>query len=100
PGAPDGASALIARARKQARELAPKASPLIVLGEHGAGKDVLARFVHARSGRAPLVVVHPGGFVDESAPVVLFGDPRVDDAAPGSTGLVAAADGGTVILDD
>ncbi|WP_426751816.1 FHA domain-containing protein [Myxococcus sp. Y35] len=81
-----------------ARRVAASAAPVVIHGEAGVGKALLARYVHARSPRAlgPFVVVdcrEPSGAVEES----LFGRP----SAPGQPPVVSAllrADGGSLLL--
>lgn len=99
PGAPLGLSPLVVAAREDARRLAVLSGPVILVGEHGVGKEVFARFIHARSKRDAFVVLHPGAFTDEEAPIALFGEVANDGGQP-PTGLLAKADRGTLLLDD
>jgi hydrogenase-4 transcriptional activator len=78
--------------------------PVLVLGETGTGKEVVARSIHARSGRAkgPMVCVNcgaiPPGLVDSE----LFGHERGSFTGASGTrkGWFERADGGTLFLDE
>jgi hydrogenase-4 transcriptional activator len=78
--------------------------PVLIMGETGSGKEVLARALHERSRRArsPLVRVNcgaiPPGLVDSE----LFGHERGDSAGSLSArqGWFERADGGTLFLDE
>jgi transcriptional regulator with GAF, ATPase, and Fis domain len=77
--------------------------PLLLLGETGTGKEVLARAVHAMSGRAgPLVPVNCGAIPESLMEGQLFGHVRgaFSGAVRDEVGLVRAADGGTLFLDE
>lgn len=89
---PQGSSIAIALARESAARLARGMNPVVVVGECGSGKNVFAHYIHSLSQRSPLVVLHPGAFVDASAPEALFGT--------GESGLLTKARGGTLLLDD
>jgi NtrC-family two-component system response regulator AlgB len=95
-------------AMKQALEIAFKAAPseatILLRGESGTGKGVLARAIHARSPRAaaPFVTVHCPSLSAELLESELFG--HVQGAFTGAVrdtlGKVAAAEGGTLFLDE
>ncbi|HVZ33746.1 MAG TPA: sigma-54 dependent transcriptional regulator, partial [Polyangiaceae bacterium] len=78
--------------------------PVLVLGETGTGKEVVARAIHARSQRAkgPIVCVNcgaiPPGLVDSE----LFGHERGSFTGASGTrkGWFERADGGTLFLDE
>ena len=82
------------------------ASPLrvIVLGETGVGKEVFARTLHAKSGRAsrPFLALNCAALAESTLEGELFGYEK--GAFTGATqtkpGLLEAADGGTVFLDE
>jgi NtrC-family two-component system response regulator AlgB len=77
---------------------------VLIRGESGTGKGVLARAIHARSHRAdaPFVTVHCPSLSAELLESELFG--HVQGAFTGAVrdtiGKVAAADGGTLFLDE
>src|SRR5437763_2456202 len=79
-------------------------STVIVTGESGTGKDVLARFIHARSARAdsPLITVNCGALPESLFESEFFGHEK--GAFTGATtlkrGLIEAADGSTLFLDE
>jgi transcriptional regulator with PAS, ATPase and Fis domain len=80
-------------------------SPVIITGETGAGKDVVAKFIHARSRRAhkPFVPVNAAALPDTLAEAELFGYEHgaFTGARPGGyAGLFAAAEGGTLFFDE
>jgi len=91
----------IARARK----LAPSAIPLLVQGESGAGKEVLARAMHACSPRRdqPFVAVNCAALPETLIEAELFGYERgafTGAAREGATGRIREAQGGTLFLDE
>jgi NtrC-family two-component system response regulator AlgB len=77
---------------------------ILLRGESGAGKDVLARAIHARSQRAahPLVTVHCTGLSAELLESELFGHVHggVTGAVRDAVGKVALAEGGTLFLSE
>jgi NtrC-family two-component system response regulator AlgB len=95
-------------AMQQALEVAFKAAPteatLLIRGESGTGKGVLARAVHARSPRAagPFVTVHCPSLSAELLESELFGHVKgaFTGAVQDTLGKVGAAEGGTLFLDE
>jgi NtrC-family two-component system response regulator AlgB len=95
-------------AMREALEVAFKAAPtdatLLLRGESGTGKGVLARAVHARSPRAsgPFVTVNCPSLSAELLESELFGHARgaFTGAVADTEGKVAAAEGGTLLLDE
>ncbi len=77
---------------------------VIVLGETGAGKEVLARAIHAASARAgkPLVSINCAALSESLVESELFGHERgaFTGAAQAKPGLLETAPGGTVFLDE
>jgi transcriptional regulator with AAA-type ATPase domain len=83
--------------------LAPTLHPVLIEGESGAGKEVLARFLHERSGRVgPLVSVNCGALPENLLEDELFGHVRgaFSGAQSDRQGLVRAAHQGTLFLDE
>lgn len=78
--------------------------PVLLRGESGTGKGVLARAVHARSTRAdrPFVTVHCPSLSGELLESELFGHARgaFTGAVEATEGKVSAAEGGTLFLDE
>jgi DNA-binding NtrC family response regulator len=77
--------------------------PVLFLGPTGAGKEVLAREVHAQSGRAgPFVAVNCGALPSTLVEALLFGHTKgaFSGAARDELGFVRSADGGTLFLDE
>jgi DNA-binding NtrC family response regulator len=79
-------------------------STVILTGESGTGKDVLARFIHSRSARgdAPLITINCGALPESLFESEFFGHEK--GAFTGATamkrGLIEAADGSTLFLDE
>src|SRR5437588_459314 len=79
-------------------------STVVITGESGVGKDVLARFIHARSARSdsPMIAVNCAALPEPLFESEFFGHER--GAFTGATatkrGLIEAADGSTLFLDE
>jgi two-component system response regulator FlrC len=77
---------------------------VLIEGPTGAGKEGLARFIHARSSRAAgaLVAVNCAALPEAMLEAILFGHERgaFTGAAGESLGLFRAAQGGTLLLDE
>jgi len=95
-------------AMRQALEVAFKAAPseatVLLRGESGTGKGVLARAIHSRSPRsaAPFITIHGPSLSAELLESELFGHVRgaFTGAVRDTLGKVAVADGGTLFLDE
>lgn len=98
-----GESPAIASLLAEALELAPTRLSLLLVGEPGVGKEVLARAIHALSGReGPFVAVDLGAIPEGLAESELFGHRKgaftgADRSRPGA---FRAAEGGTLFLDE
>jgi DNA-binding NtrC family response regulator len=77
---------------------------VLITGEHGTGKDIVAQWLHAASNRAgePLVTVNAGGLSEGVAESELFGHVKgaFTDARSERIGCFELADGGTLFLDE
>jgi DNA-binding NtrC family response regulator len=86
------------------RKAAKTDVPVLIVGETGAGKDLVAREIHERSERSasPFVAVNMGTLTPQLVVSELFG--HVKGAFTGATdrkrGRFAEADGGTLFLDE
>jgi DNA-binding NtrC family response regulator len=82
----------------------PSDANVLVLGENGTGKGVVARALHAVSGRAsrPMVIVNSGGVSEGVFESELFGHVRgaFTDAKADRVGRFELADGATLFLDE
>jgi two-component system, NtrC family, response regulator AtoC len=92
------------RLYEEAARAARSTLPILVLGETGVGKDVLARFIHQESPRAkgPFVAFNCAALSESLAEAELFGHEKGAFTGAQSTraGLFEAAEGGTVFLDE
>ncbi|MBB4155759.1 DNA-binding NtrC family response regulator [Sphingomonas jinjuensis] len=82
----------------------PTQANVMILGENGTGKELVARAIHAASRRAaaPLVTVDLGAVAETLFDSELFGHVKgaFTDARGDSIGRLRAADGGTLFLDE
>jgi DNA-binding NtrC family response regulator len=106
----DARPAIVAESRAmqavlgQLERVAPSDVNVLITGEHGTGKDVVARWIHAASPRAgrPLITVNAGGIADTLFESELFGHVKgaFTDAKADRVGSFELADGGTLFLDE
>ncbi len=88
----------------EAERAANSEAKVLLTGESGVGKEVVARLIHSRSRRSArtLVTVNCAGVPDSLLESELFGHMRgsFTDAVRDKAGLLEMADGGTVFLDE
>jgi DNA-binding NtrC family response regulator len=106
----EGAPELIAtsKAMQPVLEIIDRVGPsdanVLIVGEHGTGKEVVARWLHAVSHRSskPMIAVNAGGFSEGVFESELFGHVRgaFTDAKTERVGCFELAQGGTLFLDE
>ena len=99
-----GSSQAMAAIQKTVDKIAPTDATVLITGENGTGKDVLAREIHARSLRSekPMVAVDAGAITETLFESELFGHVKgaFTDAHTDHVGKFEQADGGTLFLDE
>jgi transcriptional regulator with GAF, ATPase, and Fis domain len=99
-----GSSAAIRQLDHEIEMAARSDAKVLITGETGVGKDVVARLVHQRSrrGHAPLSTINCAGLPDSLLESELFGHVRgsFTGAVRDKVGLLEVADGGTAFLDE
>jgi DNA-binding NtrC family response regulator len=99
-----GASRAMRMVFERVRRVASTPAPVLIIGESGTGKDLVARALHNRSRRhaGPFIPVHTGSMPKDLVANELFGHERgaFTGAVSNSVGKFAAAEGGTLFLDE
>jgi len=99
-----GDSAAMGRVKKMIAKVAPTDSTVLILGETGTGKELVARAVHEQSLRAemPFVAVNCGALPETLIESELFGHRKgsFTGADEQRVGLFEVAHGGTIFLDE
>jgi DNA-binding NtrC family response regulator len=99
-----GHSPAMERLLAQARQVAGLDTTVLLEGESGTGKDVVARLIHAWSARAakPCLEVNCGGLAESLLESLLFGYEKgaYTGASLATPGYFEKADGGTLFLDE
>jgi two-component system response regulator HydG len=89
---------------KRVARFSPSDAPVVVLGETGTGKEIVARMLHANGSRAdkPFVAVNVAALPAELLESELFGHAKgaFTGAAIAKRGLFEEANGGTLFLDE
>ena len=84
--------------------VAPSDANVLITGEHGTGKEVVAQWIHAASGRAgkPFVPVNLGGLSEGLFESEMFGHVKgaFTDARTDRIGRFELAEGGTLLMDE
>lgn len=106
---PDAFSSIITRDKKMrsifqyVEVIAPSQMPILITGETGVGKDMLAKSIHnVCNGKGQYVAVNVAGLDDNMFSDTLFGHKRgaFTGADQARDGLLARAAGGTIFLDE
>jgi DNA-binding NtrC family response regulator len=99
-----GGSAALRAVRQTIERVAPSDAFVLITGEHGTGKDVVASWLHLLSERQrkPMVTVNAGGLAEGIAESELFGHVKgaFTDARTDRLGCFELADAGTLFLDE
>ncbi len=106
----EGLPALVARSRAMQpvlnliQRIGPSDATVLITGENGTGKGLVARLLHAASSRAarPFLTVNAGGLSEGVLESELFGHVKgaFTDARADRVGRFELADGGTLFLDE
>lgn len=97
-----GSSEVMNNLRKRIAKVGPTDSSVLILGQSGTGKELVAKGIHAASNRshAPLITLNcatvPANLIESE----LFGLAAYENRPQESIGLVEAASGGTLFLDE
>jgi DNA-binding NtrC family response regulator len=98
------ASKSMQRLFDEIRTIAASEASVLITGENGTGKEMVARAIHRRSGRAgePLVPLNCAALSPQLVASELFGHVKgaFSGAEQSRAGLLATADGGTLLLDE
>ncbi|WP_370981089.1 sigma-54-dependent transcriptional regulator [Agaribacterium sp. ZY112] len=99
-----GSSAIMREVYGKIHKVAPTSATVLVLGETGTGKELVANAIHSESPRKDkaLISVNCAAIPETLIEAELFGHEKgaFTGAASNREGLVAAADGGTLFLDE
>ena len=99
-----GSAPALERVLKQARAVAETSATVLIMGENGTGKEVVARAIHEESvrGEQPFVAVSCAALPEALIESELFGHERgaFTNATQAKKGRFELADGGTLFLDE
>jgi DNA-binding NtrC family response regulator len=99
-----GVSPVLAKVRELVAKVAASDASVLILGESGVGKELVARMIHRSSPRAskPFVVVHAAALPETLLESELFGYEKgaFTGAAGRKQGRLEMATGGTIFLDE
>ena len=99
-----GVSAAIRGVEEEIQHAARSEAKVLITGESGVGKEIVARLIHdgSRRSRGPLITINCAGFPDSLLESELFGHVRgsFTDAHRDKRGWLEAAQGGTIFMDE
>ena len=97
-----GSSEVMNTLRQRIAKVGPTDSTVLILGQSGTGKELVARGIHAASNRsyAPLITLNCATVPANLIEAELFGLAAYENRQQESIGLVEAASGGTLFLDE
>lgn len=97
-----GASPAMLSLFDRVSRVARSPAPVLITGETGTGKELIARAVHRASGRDPFIPLNCGALPEHLIESELFGHAAgaFTGAERDKLGLLEAADGGTLLLDE
>jgi two-component system response regulator PilR (NtrC family) len=99
-----GKAPAIEEVRRLVEKVAPARTTILIAGESGTGKEVVARAIHARSGRRelPFVAINCGAIPEGLIESELFGHEKgsFTGASEQRSGLFEVAGAGTLFLDE
>ena len=97
-----GSSEVMNTLRQRIAKVGPTDSTVLILGQSGTGKELVARGIHAASHRshAPLITLNCATVPPSLIESELFGLAAYENRPQESIGLVEAASGGTLFLDE
>lgn len=87
---------------RQAKTIAKTDNNVLIIGETGTGKDVIAQCIHNAGTRAkgPFIVVNCAAYPAEMLSQTLFGSLDSEDTMLDTTGLLELANNGTILIND
>jgi DNA-binding NtrC family response regulator len=97
-----GSSEVMKTLRRRISKVGPTDSSVLILGQSGTGKELVAQGLHGSSDRAhaPMIILNCATVPQNLIEAELFGAEAYGDNQVGNRGLVEAADGGTLFLDE
>ncbi len=97
-----GSSAAMQQLKANIAKAGPTDSTVLILGQSGTGKELVARALHAASSRAqaPLISINCATIPHNLIEAELFGLEQFESGAHSHRGLIEAAEGGTLFLDE
>jgi two-component system response regulator AtoC len=99
-----GISAAIRSVDDEIDHAARANAKVLITGESGSGKEIVARLIHERSARrtGPMITINCAGFPDSLLETELFGHVKgsFTDAHRDKRGYLEAAHGGTIFMDE